>query len=96
LGQKKTQQVKAYRLGIAQTSPNGTFLCPRCGAKISPDDRSENTYTIYDTIMKDNNLDEVIIYCKRCLSFIHLYGLSDTKSHAETMNQGTAVYASHI
>jgi hypothetical protein len=83
-------------LDITQTSQNGTFPCPNCGAKISPDDRSETIYAIHDSTMKDNNLDEVVIYCKRCLSFIHLYGFFDTENRTEEPKQDTAVYVRHI
>jgi len=74
LRQRITEQVRAYKLDISQTKKNGTFLCPNCGAKISPDDKSEDTYTIYETKFRNNNLDQVIINCKKCFSFIYLGG----------------------
>jgi predicted RNA-binding Zn-ribbon protein involved in translation (DUF1610 family) len=74
---QKTTQIKAYQLDVSQTNRDGSFQCPNCGTKISPDDHSEATYTLYDTKLKGNNLDEIVIYCKNCLSFIHLGGFSE-------------------
>ncbi|MGD6934366.1 MAG: hypothetical protein ACQCN5_09185 [Candidatus Bathyarchaeia archaeon] len=71
---QKTKQVKAYKLNIAQTDLNGAFRCPNCGLTISPDDHTEDNYVIYETLMTDNNLNEIVLYCKGCLSFIHLIG----------------------
>ncbi len=73
---QKTIQSKEYLLDVSQTDLDGAFSCPHCRSRISPDDRSENNYTVYETQMTDNNLDEVIICCKGCLSFIHLTGFS--------------------
>jgi predicted RNA-binding Zn-ribbon protein involved in translation (DUF1610 family) len=71
---QKLRQVKAYKLNISQTDENGAFQCPNCGKTISPDDHSEETYTVYETSMAENSLTEVVLYCKGCLSFIHLIG----------------------
>jgi predicted RNA-binding Zn-ribbon protein involved in translation (DUF1610 family) len=71
---QKTKQLKDYKINIPQTDPNGSFHCPNCGLTISPNDTSEETYTIYRTIIKENNLNEIVLYCKGCLSFIHLIG----------------------
>jgi hypothetical protein len=50
---------------------------PKCGARISPDDHSEVVYSIHETVMTDNNLTGLVLYCKSCLSFIHLTGFSN-------------------
>ncbi|MGD6808435.1 MAG: hypothetical protein ACQCN3_01920 [Candidatus Bathyarchaeia archaeon] len=71
-----TKQLKAYKLNLSQTDENGAFKCPNCGITISPDDHSEDNYTIYETLMNDNNLNEIVLYCKGCLSFIHLIGFN--------------------
>jgi hypothetical protein len=71
---QRTTQIKAYKLDVSQTSRDGSFRCPCCGAKISPDDHSEATYTLLDTKLKGSNLDELVIGCKSCLSTIHLCG----------------------
>ncbi|XHH09658.1 MAG: hypothetical protein ACFCUE_03255 [Candidatus Bathyarchaeia archaeon] len=71
---EKTKQVNAYKLNISQTDENGAFQCPNCGQLISPDDHTEETYTVYETTITENNLTEIVLYCKSCLSFIHLIG----------------------
>lgn len=88
---QKTTQEEAYKLHISQTNRDGSFYCPNCGAKISPDDHTEETYSLCDVELRGYNLDEVVIYCKNCLKFIHLGGFSDLyekttskKPHEET------------
>jgi predicted RNA-binding Zn-ribbon protein involved in translation (DUF1610 family) len=83
--QKITQQTAAYKLDLSEPSRDGTFLCPKCGVVISPEDHSEAIYSIYDTIVTDNNLDELVIHCKRCLSFIHLTGFSGIQKTPHSM-----------
>jgi len=41
---------------------------------ISPEDETENAYTILETKMKKEFLEELIIHCNRCGSRIHLVG----------------------
>jgi hypothetical protein len=88
LKKRMAQHIKAYKLDVSQTHRDGSFKCPNCGVKITPDDTSEATYAIYDTSLKDNNLDEVVIYCKRCLSFIHLRGFREIEKKNQSVNTG--------
>ena len=83
---QKTIQSKEYLLDISQTDVNGAFLCPHCGSRISPDDRSEDNYVVYDTMMADNNLNEVVICCSGCLSFTHLTGFSKPQKRVRSKN----------
>jgi len=48
--------------------------CPKCGIKISPDDKTENAYTILKSVMKGDRLEKIILQCNRCKSQIHLTG----------------------
>jgi predicted RNA-binding Zn-ribbon protein involved in translation (DUF1610 family) len=41
---KKSQQI--YKVDLTKIEGNGDFPCPKCGAIISPDDESEEVYTI--------------------------------------------------
>ena len=70
-----TQQLM-YLIDLAKIRGNGDLHCPKCGTTISPDDETEDNYCILDTTLKDNNLDEVTIQCKKCLSKIRLTGFS--------------------
>jgi len=59
----------------------GSFLCPNCGIKISPNDHSDDAYSIYDVTMnKDNQIDELVLCCSRCSTIIHLTGFSEIKN----------------
>ena len=90
--QKRTQQIKAYKIDIARTSKDGSFRCPACGMKISPDDQSEANYVIHDIEMKNDELYEVIICCKRCFSLIHLNGFLEIFKNS----QNARVFINHI
>ena len=80
------QQIKEYKHNIDQTSKDGTLLCPNCGNRLSPDDNSKIAYTIHEAILKDNKLDAVVLYCKRCLSFIHLDGFFEIEKISQSIN----------
>lgn len=69
---KKPQQV--YKIDLTKIDGEGDFLCPQCGALISPDDESEQVYTIVDTKMRGETLEELVITCNKCGSKIHITG----------------------
>jgi len=48
--------------------------CPKCGIEMSPDDRTENAYTILEPVMKGECLEKIVLQCNRCSSQIHLVG----------------------
>ncbi len=52
----------------------GSFPCPKCGIKISPDDKKEKNYVIADTKVKGDELSEVVLQCKKCGSTLTLTG----------------------
>ncbi len=93
----ETQQVKAYKFKVSQTNRDGTFKCPCCTAEISPDDHTEAAYVIKETKLQNNNLEEIIIQCQKCLTNIHLCGFSDIYKKPETQTkQNEAVFISHF
>jgi hypothetical protein len=63
-------------LDLTQIDGNGEFLCPECGNRISPNDCSEEDYSILEIKMETENLDEVIIQCNVCAATINLTGFS--------------------
>lgn len=69
---KKPQQV--YKIDLTKIDGEGDFPCPQCGALISPDDESEQVYTIVDTKMRGETLEELVITCNKCGSKIHITG----------------------
>lgn len=68
-------QVQVNTIDLREIEGDGDFTCPKCGAIISPDDVSEENYTMVE--VKENKeglMEEMIIMCLRCKSEIHLIG----------------------
>ena len=63
-----------YEIDLTKIDGDGAFPCPKCGSVISPDDESEETYHIVDTKVKNDELAELIILCKKCGTAIKLVG----------------------
>jgi len=63
----------AYKVDLTKIKGDGAFSCPKCAVTISPDDETENVYTIVETKFNGESLEELIIQCK-CGSEIHLVG----------------------
>jgi hypothetical protein len=70
------KQIQSHILDLTQIDGNGEFLCPECGNGISPDDCTEEEYSILEIRMETENLNEVIVQCKKCATTIHLTGFS--------------------
>jgi hypothetical protein len=68
------EQIRLYTINLAKTKRNGDFQCPKCEISISPTDLTKDTYTILETVMKDESLEKIIIECNRCGAQIHLVG----------------------
>jgi hypothetical protein len=62
-----------HEIDLTKIEGDGAFPCPKCGAVISPDDKTESVYTILETKFKGDSLEKLIIQCK-CGSEIHLAG----------------------
>jgi len=75
----KTKQENAYMLDLTKTDEEGDFLCPRCGTKISPDNTTEEIYSVIEPKVNSYGLEEVLIRCNICGSEIHLTGFSITQ-----------------
>jgi len=71
---KELQAVKFYTVDLGKIKGKGEFNCPKCRVLISPDDETEDVYTILEPVMKRGFLDKIIIQCNRCKSQIHLVG----------------------
>ena len=61
-------------IDLTQIQGEGEFPCPKCGVIISPDDETETVYTIVDTKVKNESLEELVILCNQCESKIRLVG----------------------
>ena len=76
------QKMKYYTVDLTKIDGNGEFKCPRCGTEMSPDDETEEVYTILDTVVKNETLQKIILECNKCKSKIHLTGF-------DSLNQET-------
>ncbi len=66
---------KSFTVDLTKIKGGGEFPCPRCNKLISPEDETEETYTILDTIMdEDDHLERMVIQCNTCESVINLEG----------------------
>jgi len=97
------KQKEAYVLDLTKMDGSGNFACPHCGAAISPDDCTEEVYSILDVKVNRYGLDEVVIRCNRCESHIHLTGfsllhkLSETEEEkGETEREESMEYIMHM
>jgi predicted RNA-binding Zn-ribbon protein involved in translation (DUF1610 family) len=59
---------------LTKIDGDGAFPCPKCGSVISPDDESDSTYEIIDTKVKGDDLEELMLTCKKCGTTIKLVG----------------------
>ena len=68
------QSIKCHILDLTKLGGSDDLLCPKCGSIISPDDETEETYTILETVMKKGKLDKMILKCNKCQTAICLAG----------------------
>jgi predicted RNA-binding Zn-ribbon protein involved in translation (DUF1610 family) len=69
---------------LDEINRNGSLSCPGCGAHISPDDQTEEVYTLLDVNMNGAGLDEIVIRCNRCRSQIYIAGFSKAEQLQST------------
>ncbi len=70
------KQTHAYKIDLTKINGNGDLSCPGCGTKISPEDETEETYSIMGSKANIQGLEEIEIQCKICSSHIQLIGFS--------------------
>lgn len=73
---KQTKQVLVTELDLTKIDGNGDFPCPNCGVTISPEDETEDVYTILEEKVRNDVLEEMLIQCNKCGSQICLTGFS--------------------
>ena len=73
---KKTAVKKSttYTIDLTKIEGDGAFSCPKCGTVISPDDESEEAYQIVETKVRNDDLEELVLSCKKCGIMIKLVG----------------------
>jgi transcription initiation factor IIE alpha subunit len=70
----KTKLLLEYKVDLAKIEGSGDFPCPKCGAKLSPEDEAEAAYSIKEIKTRRDRLEELVIQCHKCESLIHLAG----------------------
>ena len=73
---KRMKQNYAFTVDLVKIQGEGDFQCPKCGCTISPDDTTEETYSIIEPKVNNYGLEELVISCNNCSSQIHLTGFS--------------------
>ena len=81
---KRIQLEQTYTIDLSKIDGEGDFLCPRCGTEISPDDETENVYSVLEPKVNGSDLEEVLICCNRCGSQINLTGFSSERELSRT------------
>ena len=65
---------KFYTIDLTKIEGKGEFRCPECKVEISPDDETEDYYTILETVTKGDQLEYMTLRCNICQSQIYLTG----------------------
>jgi predicted RNA-binding Zn-ribbon protein involved in translation (DUF1610 family) len=89
--QKLANQLTVYRMELDEINRNGSLPCPGCGTHISPDDQTEEAYTLLDVNMNGVSLDEIVIRCNRCRSQIYIAGFSKAEQIVNTPKRKRSV-----
>ena len=71
-----------YTVDLTKIDGDGAFQCPKCSAIISPEDETEEVYTIVETKVKKDELTELILKCNQCGSKIKLVGFLSPSEEA--------------
>lgn len=99
---RRMRQKQVYVLDLTKMDGRGDFSCPRCGIAISPDDCTEEVYSILETRVNSHGLEEVVIRCNRCTSRIHLTGfallqeLDIAEEKSEKDREESLFYVTHL
>jgi hypothetical protein len=70
----KPKLILEYKVDLARIEGSGDFPCPICGVNMSPDDQTEDTYSIKGMKTRRDILEELVIQCHRCKTLIRLTG----------------------
>jgi hypothetical protein len=96
------KQMHVYTVDLTKLCGSGDFPCPRCGAAISPEDVTEEAYSILEPKINSQGLEELVIRCNKCESEIHLTGFSllqkleINEAKQERQKEATRCYVAHV
>jgi len=73
-------QTEMYVVDLTKVEGDGDIPCPKCGTMLSPNDTSEESYTVVDVKSDgDDLMDEMVVQCLRCGSEIRLVGFAELR-----------------
>jgi hypothetical protein len=72
-----------HTIDLSQVEGDGSFKCLKCGTSISPEDETEEVYTIIDTKVVKDELVELVVSCAKCKTIIKLTGFQQTAELAD-------------
>jgi len=75
---KPEKKVSTYIVDLFAIEGEGSFSCPKCGMTISPEDETDENYTIIDNKVANDELAELVIACGKCGSIIKLTGFQQS------------------
>lgn len=67
-------QEHVFTIDLTRVDGDGTIKCPKCGVIISPDDTSEEIYTVLEPAVNGDTLSKITLKCNKCKSTINLIG----------------------
>jgi predicted RNA-binding Zn-ribbon protein involved in translation (DUF1610 family) len=70
------KEKQMHMMDLTKIKGKGDFPCPQCGTNISPDDFSDEEYSMLEIRVNQGNIDELVIRCNKCATDIHLTGFS--------------------
>lgn len=73
------KQKLIFNVDLVKLEGKGDFLCPCCGIMISPDDETEEVYSILKAEVRNDLLENLLIRCNNCSNEILLTGFSIIK-----------------
>jgi len=82
---RQTKQVMVTELDLTKIDGDGDFPCPNCGVIISPEDETEDVYTILEEKVNNDVLEEMLIQCNNCGCQIRLTGFSALEIDASSV-----------
>jgi hypothetical protein len=84
--ERKMQKTEPYTIDLTKIHGKGKVSCPKCGVEISPDDTSEEVYTILEPVVRGNCLEKIVLQCNSCRSQISLVGFGALNKAAKKRN----------
>ena len=70
------KQFLVHKINLIELEGKGDFLCPCCGTQISPNDETEEIYSILEPKVRNNTLESLLIRCNNCSNEVLLTGFS--------------------